>query len=146
MVFKEKVQSMTAKEIIMAMVNGLKKEHVKVDINTFGCVEDDVCYGCAATNAICEISGKVFTADNIKGWQNRGFFIGRENINFVAGFETAIDVLRSLNIYYYNRIAEEYGFATIDSNHFGKFNLPQIENDNYKEAIIKWEEFANTLD
>lgn len=55
--FKETVQKMTIKEIILAMVNGLKKEHVKVDFNYFGYVAPNgICYGCAATNAICEIT------------------------------------------------------------------------------------------
>jgi hypothetical protein len=34
--FDEKVRSMSAKEIIMAMVNGLKNPAVKVDMGSFG--------------------------------------------------------------------------------------------------------------
>ena len=42
MTFKQKVQSMTAKEIIMAMVEGLKNPVVKVDTGTFGEERDGV--------------------------------------------------------------------------------------------------------
>lgn len=67
--FKQKVQSMTAKEIIMAMVESLiPPPLIKVDMGTFGTTEitkpatkflgwtlrkaESICFGCAATNTI----------------------------------------------------------------------------------------------
>ena len=63
--FKEKVQAMSAKEIIMAMVEGLRNPVTKIHMGTYGKVEGDVCYGCAATNAICKI-GKISLDEFLK--------------------------------------------------------------------------------
>lgn len=68
--FEQKVKSMTAKEIILTMVDSLTPPPtVNVDMNTFGRVEDKIvnilgirlktkrrCFGCAATNTICKIA------------------------------------------------------------------------------------------
>lgn len=73
--FQDKIQSMKASEIIRAMISGLRKEHVKIDMTTFGAARNGTCFGCAATNAVCEISNEVFTAKTIKSSTKR---TGRE--------------------------------------------------------------------
>lgn len=116
--FRQKVQSMTAKEIIMAMVNGLKARHVAINMTTFGDVIDGVCYGCAATNTICEISGVVFNESNIfEPYHAEG--VGLKDgdshllVLFISRFEHAINFLRMGQIKSYNIIARQNGIAEI---------------------------------
>lgn len=54
---EQKIKLMTAKEIILAMVDSLKNPVTKVLMSTFGFKENGICYGCAATNTICKLGG-----------------------------------------------------------------------------------------
>lgn len=53
--FENKVKSMSAYDIIMAMVEGLRNPRTRIDMSTFGSIRNGICYGCAATNAILHI-------------------------------------------------------------------------------------------
>lgn len=57
MTFEQKVRSMTASQLIQAMIDGLNAGYYTVDMSTFGASLLDTCFGCAATHAICHISG-----------------------------------------------------------------------------------------
>jgi len=150
--FKEKVQAMSAKEIIMAMVNGLKKQHVNVDMLTFGYVKNGICYGCAATNAICEINGIPFSNSSISEFPDRVKFLfsdipedqstlGYEE--FLMKFEVAIDKLRRGRTYEYNQLAKELEIATIN-NH--PFDLPELHTDDYANYLDKYIKYADSQD
>lgn len=112
MTFEEKVKAMSAKEIIMAMVIGLRKKHVGINMLSFGSVMRDQCFGCAATNAICEISGVIFDAGNIKIRLKRAEAVGARE-NFLDYFEMAVDSLRLGNIEEYNYWANLGQFAKV---------------------------------
>ena len=154
MTFKETVQSMTAKEIIMAMVNSLIPPPViPVDMGTFGTTREEPavkflgitvikpkvkCYGCAATNTICKIAGKTFTIDNIYNREGRADFIGTDT-GFLGDFEAAIDKLRTGNVRMYNTYARFGGFAEIQN----VINLPCL-NDNYTTGQLnKYKQLAD---
>lgn len=129
--FKQKVQSMTADEIIMAMVNGLKAEHVKVNMNTYGEVRPNgkpTCYGCAATNAIAEISGIKFTPENIY----RPTEALKTDRYFLWDFEMAINHLRRGRVDDYNSFARINDFATITPT---DEELPELTTDNYRDNL-----------
>lgn len=104
--FETKVRSMRVWEIILAMVEGLRHRWVKLHMNTFGQADRDyetgewVCYGCAATNAVCEIAGIVFTPNNIIGINGRAGAL-KCDPSFLDTFEEAIDGLRSGYSYLY---------------------------------------------
>lgn len=142
--FKEKVRSMTAKEIIMAMVNGLKKEHVKVDMSTYGDFSEvsGICYGCAATNAVCEISGVVFTGEHVLS-ENHYWFLKTDG-TFLELFETAIDSLRLGQINRYNDRAEGR-FAAIKRPEWWPFDLEDcaLRTWDYKERLYFYEKLAD---
>jgi len=127
--FEQKVKSMTASQIIMAMVDGLKAEHVKVRMASFGSTHGGVCVGCAATNAICEISGVVFTPKNIF----RRDLALMANCDFVSDFEGAIDALRAGDVDDYNVYAENHGFAVIQE--VEGLDLPFLDTENYLENL-----------
>src|SRR5690606_32735940 len=88
--FEKKVKSMTAHDIIMAMVEGLRNPRTKIDMRTFGKMEEGICYGCAATNAVLHIM-------EAKDEEVVGHILECENEtydDFLFRFERAIDYLR----------------------------------------------------
>jgi hypothetical protein len=85
------------------MVDGVTKKWVKVDMNSYGYVKlktflgwdipgTKTCYGCAATNTLCQLMGEPFKPDEI---HNRSV-----KVNFgissktIGSFERAVDCLR----------------------------------------------------
>lgn len=146
--FKETVQAMTGKEIVMAMVNGLRKKHVKINMMSYGHKDDGVCYGCAATNAICEILGRV---PEMGEWARgedysviRKRSIDATDVHFVALFESSIDDLRSACFDMYNNGASALGLPKLPEPAF-ELPLPYLSNDYTEEDLQKWEDYANTL-
>lgn len=85
---EDKLVSLSAKEIIMAMVNGLRKKHTNIDMTTYGRVVSGVCYGCAATNCIIEATG-IDPFEEICITSNLGSSKG-----ILYKFESAVDSLR----------------------------------------------------
>lgn len=103
--FSEVVRGMTFKEIAQAMVDGLKDPSVVIDLSSYGYETDGVCYGCAATNAICKISGVRFTPETI--YERVGVLLDTTRVEtrqdeeifykekfFLSRFEYAINELR----------------------------------------------------
>ena len=139
--FEEKVQSMTAKEIIMAMVQSLRNPLTKIDMGTFGNVKGGVCYGCAATNFICNV-GKITLEEFILVEPDEsmmGFANNKYDMEFLSAFEESIDRLRVGSIYSYNYYARKYGYATIEDN---GIELPVLRNDFSEEDLEKYVELA----
>lgn len=125
---ERKIKSMTAKEIIMAMVDGLMNPVTKIHMNTFGLYDNGICYGCAATNAICSI-GMLDPEEELLSISGPKY---RKYSGLISGFEDAIDELRNGHINSYNHFAQEYGFATIIES----TELPEIDNDNYQDPKV----------
>jgi len=150
MTFEEKVKSMTAKEIIMAMVNSLTRPPIiSIDMGTYGETRKvdkkflgikignkEVCFGCAATNTICQISGKKFTPQNIFSKKTRAEFINSD-YDFLGGFEMAIDFLRVGDIESYNRRAKNLGIAIIDQNNIDVYRLGNSYTNKDLEPYIR---------
>lgn len=124
-----KICSMTAKEIILAMVEGLKNPVTEIDMNTFGKKnERGVCYGCAATNAICKI-GNLDPNIELRGWLPKY----SANGGIIAAFEGAIDSLRTGDVDDYNDLAKAYGFAIIEQ---GYMYLPVLTDGNFNDPFV----------
>lgn len=145
MTFEEKVKSMKVSEIIQAMIDGLYKEHVKIDMDTYGTSKDGICYGCAATNTICEISVVRPNSYNIL---KRYALIGEPltSLYFLEKFENAINCIRIGCITSYNYHASQICIATIPDIfiHMQKI-LPILKTDTWKHHIHKYQEFADML-
>jgi hypothetical protein len=138
MTFEQKVRAMSAKEIIMAMVNGLRKQNVIIKMSTYGHYDFGYCYGCAATNTICEISGIKFNGSEIDNPVSRAKHI-KTNPIFLDNFEAAIDQLREGIISGYNYYAKKIGIATINGT---DFDLPRLETSDYLENLHYYERLA----
>jgi len=164
MVFKEKVQSMTAKEIILAMVDGLENPLVRVNMDTYGYKDSQgFCFGCAATNTICKIGGIKdlkqlefddediepdvpgilkrfnFPEDSVlRIWSLWEIPDAHEDSLFLRGFETAIDALRQGLIEEYNYYAGEHGFAQITPT----TEIQPLHTKNYRQRLHQYKTLA----
>lgn len=165
--FKDVVTKMKPSQIIMAMVKGLKAEHVKVDMGTFGSTSNEgkkeVCYGCAATNTICEIAGVKPTARMMKfqptfaqrrklGFTDFDYPVGlngslamktanaKEEMDFLDRFEGAIDELREGRIDRYNDFAVDNDMDIIVCP--SEVKLPVMNTYDYKAKLPFYEALA----
>jgi hypothetical protein len=147
MTFEQKVRSMTAKQIIMAMVTALTHPPmVKIDMNSYGTIKYDavssqpVCFGCAATNTICQIGKKVFTPDNIEFLNRRAKFMG-SSVSFLYTFERAINSLRLGGIIGYNYLANEIKIAEIEKGY--SIYLPKLYTDYTNNDLEHYKKLAD---
>lgn len=148
--FKAKVQAMSAKEILMAVVNGLRAGYVRVDMSTYGGTIFDfgepICVGCAATAFICEVSQERPKACQLDNESSRMDFLGLhrndENYIFFLNLERAINSLRQGVFYEYNRFAELYGMAKMSED----LDLPHLGTKTWEKGLEKWERIADNLD
>ena len=99
----------------------------------------EICFGCAATNSICRISGKTFNKNNIFSVQTRAEFIGTDK-NFLKTFEEAIDNLRYGRLNSYNMLADKIGIVNIKKNGY----LKPLFNDYKKEDLNCYIKLANS--
>lgn len=135
--FENKIKSMNAHDIIMAMVEGLRKPRTKIDMATFGRMRDGICYGCAATNAILHIMKA--REDELENYiivpQYRAYLLSAVYI-----FESAIDWLRRGRVGMYNLDAKYYGFAKITP--IPGLELPCLENDYTEDQLQEYVKLA----
>jgi hypothetical protein len=133
---EQKIIGLSAKEIIMAMVNGLRKRHVCVDMSTFGHKSDNgVCFGCAATNTLIEVSG----ISEEEAINTSELFLS----TLISGFEKAIDCLRCGDIYSYN-IYSEYGLCIPEIVNPESIYLPALTDDYTEYDLQQYERLANS--
>jgi len=151
MTFEEKVKSMSGKQILQAMIDGLNKPWVEVDMSTYGKVKTKrygflnlrkkkVCLGCAATNTICEINNQVFPARSIIS--DRYKFL-QADYDFLDNFEQALDYLRQGKIDSYNHFASHINIARLPAF---KLGLPRLCDNNYKENLKYYQEYCDLID
>ena len=151
MTFEEKVRSMTAKEIVQAMIDGLKKPWVKVNMCSFGdfqiekkwfgLISREVCYGCAATNTICEIAGITFTPENIWSTGHRADAVNA-TYDFMNGFECAIDYFRMGDIINTNKMFKYLDLPTFP---IPSKSLPCLNTENYLIELVHYQKYCDGL-
>ena len=112
--FEQTVKSMSAKQIIMSLVEGLQTPAVNLQMASFGMYHPykKSCSGGAVTNMICRITGKVFSSPKINLRETRAKTLQVSN-TFLFHFEIAIDCLRMGEIRNYNYLAKKIGLVQI---------------------------------
>lgn len=141
---------MSAKEIIMAMVDGLRNPAYGIDMMTFGSYQTyntrtgnflsrPKCFGCAATNTITQISGVKFRKNTIEEVELRAEALRTED-EFLQIFEFAIDKLRCGLIEKYNEHAGDIRIAEIKR---GSMRLPYLESDFTDKYLDAYVNLAN---
>ena len=140
-------------EIIDAMITGLKKhskrKDFEINMNTFGTIGEEVCFGCAATCALQEITGKTITIKSVDDYLNYDdietcqFFSNGITDGEIDRLENQIDSFRSGNplglmkichvpVKYWEPISEVGTNAWELENHNWKTELHKVE------AHLKW--------
>lgn len=140
-------------DIVDAMIKGLRKEWVHVHMGSYGGYRIDrvTCFGCAATNTLCEIMQEAFTPENIVGTKARS-----EKFNFGVSandlriFEEGIDLLRRADIEGFfaclSDISYLFGFQfPVLDEIVSDFALPYLSNGNWKEGISGYEKYRDWL-
>src|SRR5690606_17130474 len=134
---EKKVKSMTAHDIIMAMVEGLRNPRTKIDMDTFGGIRDGICYGCAATNAILHImdAEEEEVRDHILECESHAY----RTLN-LSIFENAIDYLRRGMVDLYNQYASHLGIAQVTP--MLGLELPSLSNNYTEEQLQEYVKLA----
>lgn len=136
-------KKLTPSKVIRAMVRGLKKKYVKIDMGTFGSTSwnDKVCYGCAATNALCELAGKKIPVASIQSTGSRATFLKVAD-STLTKFELAINSLRQGDIYGANEYLLQLGIDPIENPK--DIRLPYLNNRYVAEDLRPYEVLART--
>lgn len=133
--FERKIRSMSAHDIIMSMVEGLRNPKTKIDMGTYRAIRNGVCFGCAATNAVLHIM-------NANEEEVRSHVAYRQKCdNFqLRYFEYAINRLRLGWLDWYNEYAAHLGLAQIVP--IPEQELPRLGNDYTEEQLKEYEKLA----
>lgn len=147
-------------DIIFTMVRGLQNKWVVLNMNSYGgwgwsySSNQEICYGCAATNTLCELMQAPFPKENIYGRENRLSVINYDTkFKDLQFFETSIDSLRRGNfLTFLEQISnvEDLSFKINKKkieNLYIKYpyDLSELGNDFTKKELQTYIEFANYL-
>ena len=130
--FKTHIKNMTFKDVVLAMVNGLRKRHVEIDMSVFARVDRGVCFGCAATNFICEVTGSKFTKDTIF---NRELATDGDK-TLLRHVEDCIEALRKGNVGLYNELIDRCGLPPAPDDYVPG---PYLSTEYTSEELDSWE-------
>lgn len=133
--FEKKVKSMSAYDIIMAMVEGLRNPRTRIDMSTFGSIRNGICYGCAATNAILHIMNA--NGEEVKSHVT---YTSTCDDSPLYEFECAINDLRCGLLGSCNANATRLGLARITPIP-GQI-LPVLSNDYTEEQLQEYVKLA----
>jgi hypothetical protein len=118
----------TPSSAVRAMVNGLRNQDrradFQVDMGSFGLVHRGVCFGCAATCALQEATGRNFTVRDITE-------------HCLSDWELMIDGLRSGFV---KGLLNYYEVDSFD------FDLPYLSTENWRDNLEPYERLATYLE
>lgn len=140
-------------DYVQIMIDGLKKEWVRVSMDTFGLYyeEGGLCFGCAATNALCQLMNEPFDKYSISStnerWKkfNRGILFSDFDI-----LESSFDKLRlGYILSTVNRLKEIENILAFKVPSFEEvdppYMLPEMDTINYKSCLPNYEEYVKWL-
>lgn len=138
---------------IRAMITGLRTQAARpdfeIDMEAYGDAKGKVCFGCAATCTLQQLSGKNLTPDTIVNLELRaqayGYYFGDTH-----AFEQAMNLLRQGMVIWLMRyfdVEDQYWDARVIRQKHGLpwFNLPKLTNVNWETEIAAYEVFAEWL-
>lgn len=147
--FEQKIRSMRVWEYILAMVEGLRKPKVRINMRSYGYIDETargyrVCFGCAATNTVAHLAGIRWTVNKVQGdmsWLGQAQAVGAD-ADFVRGFESAINALRIGCTRPFSEDLEAMGLEGLPRV-FQKYeNLPELRNNYTEHQLREYEQFA----
>lgn len=139
----EKIKSLTPKEIIMAMVEGLQNPKTEIDMSTYGYKDGDVCFGCAATNCLLTLDSTLELSDSFRALDS-GFSLMFKDYEreFIERFEFAINDLRCGDICGCNFNLKKIEIPTISNKN--NIELPYLKDNYTQEQLIPYIKLAES--
>lgn len=138
-------------DYVQNMINGLRREWVRVDMLTFGANRDGVCFGCAATNALCELMGRPFSINTIDNLDDRAIEFN-EGItqHDLSRFESSVNDLRAGYLNYcllkLRDIQHTLWFTVPQFEEINPpFVLPTLSSSNWDEKLEDYEKYVAWL-
>lgn len=138
-------------DIVDTMIRGLRKEWVQVRMYSFGEADGKLCFGCAATNTLCEIMQEPFSTESIWSLENRAkkfnFDITNQQLH---DFEAAIDSLRCGSIKTFRgfllNTERMLPFSVPDLYHIvPPFDLPVMKTRDWEALLPEYEKYRDWL-
>ena len=139
--FEEKVRSLSFKQILGYLIEGLENPDYEIDMHQFAKVNKKICYVCAATSAISKMGNVIFPIEKIEYSEFRSDLLNC-SISFFWDFETALDKLREGDLINYNLMADELNFSKAP---FYDKLLPKLDTHNYKRNLKAYKKFFKIL-
>lgn len=165
--FLQLVKGLTPSSLVDTLCDGLERQWVNIDMGSYGHSEGMLCFGCAATNALCQLAQKSMPSDKIDNVIARGKFFGiserqsdKNKLATLGAFERGINNLRVGLVYDMNGVYERrihLHHLTIPMDVFDKFEpktpdhpqdrniLPAMTTDTWRECIPRYRELAEFL-
>lgn len=135
---EEKILKLSPYQRIMLMVKGLENPKTEISMITYGHKIGNICYGCAATNALLTLDFSLI--DNITTTNNIG--LSRFNVIYKSSviiiFEVYIDELRSGKIPE-NKYNSLYTTPIVNPNNL---DLPYLSNEYTQEQLNVYKQLA----
>lgn len=148
-------------DIVDTMIRGLKNEWVKIDMDTFGSERNGVCFGCAATNTLCELMQQPFSTNDIEedrrheifnyGITYRDFTIFERAINYLrlgylSEFMRNLDYISYTTGVYISSSSQDIVKSYLKPKWWRKTRkLPVLYNSNYITDLLYYEKFRDWL-
>lgn len=130
-------------QAVRAMIDGLRRqsnrEGFEIDMDTFGQVSREVCFGCAATCAVQEIYGDLGADYDFSLTHYRAKMWGI-NQSDLEQFEFAIDNLRS------GWDGVLFGYFGLEKPDYDIEELPCLHNGDWEEGLPAYERYASWLE
>ena len=159
-------QKFTAKQAIQALITGVEKaldgttkeyENFQLDLGTYGCTDESssICYGCAATVTLQELTDHVFTSET---YDNESYHVYPEdgkhilNLHALSLNEDSADNYRFDDIARFEKAVDDFRYGSIVAL-YAYFNEPmpeikpdwKMDDDNFGYELSKIKAFYNKL-
>ena len=138
--FEDKVKSLSFKQILGFLIEGLENPEYPVNMAVFAMIINGVCFGCAALNAITKLYGKPFPLNKFYNRFMRSSYLDC-SYDFYFDVENAYDSLRAGNVQKYNLIASRIGIALCPVD----IELPFLRTTDYLVGLDEYKEFYDSL-
>lgn len=138
----------TPKAAVEAMIRGLRSseswDHFALDMSTFGRIKGEICFGCAATCTLIQLSEKELSEVDFKGHiinllssRHRAQGLGFISTDELSDFEDAIDEFRCGHVQY---LGDFYGVEMPEVD-----ELWYLDTKNWKSELPKIESYLEKL-
>lgn len=136
----ERIQNQSVADTIEQMTAAARDPVCNFDAETFGRVQNGVCWGGVWTNWIQREFGHVFTVNEIEDEDAQARVL-RLSGDFINNSESAIDSLRRGDLHIFNFYAKRCGMQLIPREFLDR-ELPYLGNDFTEAELAEYDKLA----